>query len=142
MNSTGSGWHSGHREQVVGRDGRRGLEPEGGDLVQHLTLQGERSHDDVEAAHPIAHDDKTAFVGDVAVAHLADFAGSQSLEIGFEERIFTGLFEDLGIDSHGSPHEESGLPLLIYRRTGPSGKPLFRLRPVRPFPPPAALVRA
>jgi len=47
---------------MVAGDGGGGFEPEAGELVQHLALEGKRSHDHVEAAHAIGDDDKTPFV--------------------------------------------------------------------------------
>jgi hypothetical protein len=87
---------------VVG-DGRGGFEPEGGELVQHLPLEGQRSHDHVEAAHAIGDDDKTPFVFDVVVAHLAGFARAQLVEIGLVQGLIAVFFQEIRIDAHGFP---------------------------------------
>src|SRR5206468_11038575 len=74
------------RDQVVRRDRPRALEPERGELIQHLALERQRADDDVEAAHAVGHDDRAPVARDVAVAYLALLAAAQAREVGLRER--------------------------------------------------------
>ena len=49
-------------DDVVGADIARGIEPEPGDLRQHLSLASDRSQDPVECAQPIRCDDDAAAI--------------------------------------------------------------------------------
>src|SRR5262245_16696028 len=76
------------------------LEPERGDLVEHLALEWQRADDDVEAAHAVGDDDRAAPVAHVAVAHLALDASSERWEIGTLERARTLVPQELQVDAH------------------------------------------
>ena len=59
--------------------------------------------DDVEAADAVRHDDKTPFVGYVAVAHLAGLARAEAVEVGRVESSVAGLLQEMDVDGHGVP---------------------------------------
>ena len=94
-----------HLDQVVGRDVAGLVEPEGGELVQHLALQRDGSHHDVETADPVADHDRAALLADVAVANLPLDAGAQFGHVRPLEGAVTEFLQELRIDGHGFPRE-------------------------------------
>ena len=88
---------------MVRRHGARLLEPEGGELIQHLALGRNRSHHDVEAGDAIGHHDRASLLAHVAVADLPFLAPAEAAEVGALERALAELLEQLGGDGHRSP---------------------------------------
>ena len=91
----------GHRDQVVGRDRARPVEPERGELVQHLTLERKRADHDVEARDAVGHDDRAAVALHVAVADLAFLARSESIEFGAREGARALVAQQSRVGAHG-----------------------------------------
>ena len=73
----------GHVDDVVGHDVPRLLEPEGGDLVQHLALERNGAEDAVERGDPVGRDEDAAAALLVAVADLALLPLADSPEVAY-----------------------------------------------------------
>ena len=79
----------------LGARSARGLEPVGGDLVEHLALERDRAEHDVEGADAIGDHDDPAPVARVAVAHLALVLVAQVGEVGLVEGLFELCLDDV-----------------------------------------------
>ena len=94
-------------DQVVGCEIPGLLEPETGDLIQHLSLEGQGGHHDIEAAQPVGDDDKTPFAGNVVVSDLALLATAERREVGPYERPLALVSQESQIGAHESPLSRS-----------------------------------
>ena len=87
---------------MVGRQLASLFEPEGGQLIEHLSFERDAAEYHVERADAIAHHDGALTILHVAVAHLADVPLAEPLEVGAVECPAAEIANQSDVDAHGA----------------------------------------